>query len=346
MQTLHTMERRGKVAKLGPVGLALLILMTLSACADQKAESNAVPAAPVSNTPVAAAPSPAELASAGIPIPLPSPKHMEGIQVASIDPRAGVGAVAALEGQTSPYVDFNLALAKAEQNKMRSPKDIREILKQLAIFAPEDLADGWLEKQGHIAAQNAVFAKNVRQAARDQGKDQLLAVMESDDNFAFSIRGAGAATADVIAAVAIDNKRMGDLSARLIQTAYKFQKQKWGMSTPLTSLTKTAAIDETPGLSLSDFSFISTANAYSTTVMRRILVLGAREVLDAQETADEKDGTGTARCLNWARLNLSQCLAAARFPSEEAYCAGTHAVAEVQSCFASALPASAVTSAP
>lgn len=346
MQTLHTLERRGKVSKLGPIGLALLLSMTLSACADQKAASNVPAVSPVSSTPVPPAQTPAELASAQIPIPLPSPKHLEGIKVASIDPRAGVGAVAALEGQTSPYVDYNLALAKAEQNKMRSPKDIRAILKELAILAPEDLADSWLDQQGRIAGKNAIFAKNVRQAARDQGKDQLLAVMESDDNYAFSIRGAGAATADVISAVAVDNKRMGDLSERLISTAYKFQKQKWGMSTPLTSLTKTASIDEAPGLSLSDFSFISTANAYSTTVMRRILVLGARNVLNAQDAAAEKDRTGTARCLNWARLNLSQCLAAARFPSEEAYCAGTHAVAEVQACFASALPASAVTSTP
>lgn len=331
-------DRSGAALLGAMLGLGLLV----TGCADDKAPVAAaapVVAAPAMGTPVA--PSPAEIASAQIPIPLPSPKHLEGIRVASIDPRAGVSALGSMPGLAPAFINYDIALAGAETSKLRTPKEVRKAIKALAIFAPEDLADGWFDTQARIAARNELFAQGVRSELRAKGKSNFLAALETEENYAFGLPGAGAATSDVIASVAIEDRRMKTLSARFIAVAYQFQKQKWGMSTPMTGVNQFASAAPTPShsLSWSDFSPISSAQAYSPNVMKRILVLGARQVIDASETTATDDATGTARCLNWAKLNLSQCLAAARFPSEEAWCAGTHAVGEVQACFASALPA-------
>lgn len=337
-------DRSGAALLGAMLGLGLLV----TGCADDKAPvADAQPAivAPVAEAPVA--PSPAEIASAQIPIPLPSPKHLEGIRVASIDPRAGVSALSAMPGLAPAFINYDIALTSAETSKLHTPKEVRKAIKALAIFAPEDLADGWFDAQARIAAKNEIFAQGVRSELRAKGKPNFLAALDNEQNYAFGLPGAGAATSDVIASVAQADQRMKNLSARFIAVAYKFQKQKWGMSTPMTdgnqfaSATPAQSPGQSRGLSWSDFSPIASAEAYSPNVMKRILVLGARRVIDASETTASDDATGTARCLNWAKLNLSQCLAAARFPSEEAWCAGTHAVGEVQACFASALPASA-----
>lgn len=339
-------DRSGAALLGAMLGLGLLV----TGCADDKepvAATQPAIVAPIAEAP--AAPSPAEIASAQIPIPLPSPKHLEGIRVASIDPRAGVSALSAMPGLAPAFINYDIALAGAESSKLHTPKEVRKAIKALAIFAPEDLADGWFDAQARIAAKNEIFAQGVRDALRAKGKTDFLAALDHEQNYAFGLPGAGAATTDVIASLALADQRMKNLSARFIAVAYKFQKQKWGMSTPMTTDVNQFAHATEPapsggqshGLAWSDFSPISSAEAYSPNVMKRILVLGARRVIDASETTASDDTTGTARCLNWAKLNLSQCLAAARFPSEEAWCAGTHAVGEVQSCFASALPASA-----
>lgn len=330
------------------LGVMMGIGLLVTGCADEKAPvAAATPAiaAPAAEAPVAeapAAPSPAEIASAQIPIPLPSPKHLEGIRVASIDPRAGVSALSAMPGLSPAFINYDIALTSAETSKLHTPKEVRKAINALAIFAPEDLADGWFDAQARIAAKNEIFAQGVRSELRVKGKENFLNALDHEENYAFGLPGAGAATADVIAAVAVQDQRMKSLSDRFIAVAYKFQKQKWGMSEPMTGMTSVASAvpEQSHALSWSDFSSISSAEAYSPNVMKRILVLGARRVIDASETTASDDATGTARCLNWAKLNLSQCLAAARFPSEEAWCAGTHAVGEVQACFASALPAS------
>ena len=86
---------------------------------------------------------------------------------------------------------------------------------------------------------------------------------------------------------------------------------------------------------------VGPAQAYTPGVMNRILTLGAYQVIEGSMTAGDADHrNSTGRCLNWARLNLDQCIAASRFPSEEAYCTGKHAVEEVRSCWAEALPPS------
>lgn len=294
----------------------------------------------------------ASVASANIPIPLPSPLKRAPVQVASIDPSAGVSALTQAAPTASQlagvYIEYGSALAAVHESRLNSPSDVRRALAALRFKEPDALAHGWYATHAMIAAQDPVFAKGIREEVRARGKEAVLAALKGDDNYILQVPGVSSASAAVAVALRGQSERMAALSARFIDTAYSFQKQKWGMTTPLPGAapeTKTASatsvIDKARAV-LAAMSPVSTAHAYTPSVMNRILTLGAYQVIDGSMAASASETRNpTGRCLNWARLNLDQCIAAARFPSEEAWCTGKHAVEDVRGCWAEALPPSA-----
>lgn len=286
----------------------------------------------------------ANIASAGIPIPLISPRHRD-VKVASIDPRAGISAISRgmpLTQLAGVYYRFGKAIDGAESSKLNTPKEIRRVLKTLRIQEPETLADGWYAVQAMAAANNAVFAQGVRDAVRVHGEAQMLASLQ-DPDYVMHLPGASSAVSSVMASAKSEDDRLVKLRKRFIDTAFLFQKQKWGMITPLQMSTPVEVAVAEPISTqmrqlLAELSPISEAQAYSLPVMTKILAQGAREVISAPIVPISGDKDATSSCLNWARLNLNQCIAAAHFPSEEAWCVGTHAVEEVRTCWAAALP--------
>lgn len=299
----------------------------------------------------------ASVASANIPIPLPSPLKRGPVQVASIDPSAGVSSLSSapsLHQLAGVYTEYGSALAAVDANGLKTPSDVRRALATLRFKEPDALADGWYVSHAMIAAQDPVFAQGVRDEVRTSGKKVVMALLKSDDDYILQVAGVSSASAAVAVAIRNQNERMAGLSARLIDTAYQFQKQKWGMITPLPGMpaaeTETASsesvIDRARAV-LAAMSPVGTAHAYAPSVMNRILTLAAYQVIDGSMDVAQANQprNPTGRCLNWARLNLDQCIAAARFPSEEAWCTGKHALEEVRTCWAEALPPVAATAA-
>lgn len=289
------------------------------------------------------------IASAGIPIPLISPRHRD-VKVASIDPRAGLNAVSLgvpMNQLAGVYLKFDKAMDVAETSKLNSPKEVRRVMKTLRIEQPETLADGWYSVRAMAAANTAVFAEGVRNELRIHGESKMLALLE-DSDYVMRLQGAGAAMSAVMASGKAEDERLAKLRKRFIDTAFKFQKQKWGMNTPMMSepATKVAEVS-LPSSTLRQIfaalSPVSEAHAYSISVMTKILARGARESMSLPIIPISGQKDETTSCLNWARLNLDQCVAAAHFPSEEAWCTGTHAIEEVRACWSAALPAAGAT---
>ncbi len=294
------------------------------------------------------------IAAANFPIPLPSPRRREPVQVASIDPSAGMSAVSSrpdLRALAGLYLDFGSTLASIEGSRLKTPADVRKAIAALRISEPDELAEGWYGSRAMIAAQDPVFAQGVRDDVRVHGKTAVLAALEADKDYILQISGVSSATAAVAVAIRNESEHLAALSARFIDTAYRFQKQKWGMTTPMTApgapagMKTAAAAQSVIGRArdvLAALSPIGTAQAYSPRVMNRILTLAAYQVVEGSMASahDEDARTATGRCLNWARLNLDQCVAAAHFPSEEAWCTGKHALRDVGNCWAEALPPS------
>ncbi|MEX0838092.1 MAG: hypothetical protein WD034_01055 [Parvibaculum sp.] len=345
--SLHFLKLAQRAAL--PVAAAFL----LSGCLTSGEDSKPVAAAPEpAPAPVAMAAEDAVLAAleSGIPLPLPSPLHRGPVQVASIDPSAGLSSLTTaprLGDFAGVYVNYGSALAAASEARLNTPSDVRRALERLRFAEPDGLAEGWYAARAMIAAQDPEFAQGVRNEARAVGKTVLLEQLTADEDYVLQIRGSSSASTAVAGAIREETTRMAQLSARFIDTAYQFQKQKWGMIAPQPARPETpvkaaaASPLERARAVLAALSPVGTAHAYTPSVMNRILTLAAHQVLDgstqAVQTSAPRNPTG--RCLNWARLNLDQCLAAARFPSEEAWCAGKHAVEEVSGCWAEALPA-------
>jgi hypothetical protein len=287
------------------------------------------------------------IASAGIPIPLISPRHRD-VKVASIDPRIGLGGITRgvpISDLAGVYLKYDSAIDEAEASKLKSPRDVRRILKMLRIEEPKSLADGWYAARAMTAANDDAFAAGIRHEVRINGAAKVIANLKKPA-YVLRLPGATSAMNAVMASVATEDARMAKLRKRFIDTAFRFQKQKWGMTTPPASQPEIKAADATPSQIMQFFaslSLVSEAQAYSVSVMSKILGRAAREVMEAPILPISGQKDETTSCLNWARLNLNQCIAAAHFPSEEAWCVGTHGIEEVRTCWAAALPAPGAT---
>jgi len=337
---------------LATAGLALVFLTACNMLeGDGKSADKKAEATPVAEAPATPALSLTEMAN--LRLPLPSPRR-EGVRVASLDPKQATMALKTTmtaQELAGAFIQFDTGLAVAENSKLQTPKEVRRVLSHLRYKTGEEMATGWFAMRALAASKEDAFVKGVNAQILAKGRDKFLNLIQ-DEKYVNSIPGAGAAAQAVIAASAIDDTRLKSLSSKFIETAARFQKSKYGMQTPLPSQPVTQlASDEGRGSLMTDvqevlaaLSPVSTAHAdYSPGVMAHILALAARRITTDNmagaplSTADKE----TARCMTWARLNLNQCVAAAHFPSEEAWCTGKHALDDVRKCMATVLPPSA-----
>lgn len=121
---------------------------------------------------------------------------------------------------------------------------------------------------------------------------------------------------------------------------------------PQTSATSTTADGSRMAQSLAEALRLapSSAQAYASTsptglryrderkaTVDRVVTLAAIQALDAAPGAQADVTTmlsdkPTQDCLEWARLHMYQCVSAARFRYEHAFCLGTHALKDVGAC--------------
>lgn len=262
-------------------------------------------------------------------------------------PLTGVHAVA------QPYVAFDTAVDEAFKSQLATPREVRRLLDGLRFSEPQMVAQSWLAHRGLIAAENPEFQEGVRLALARDGAISVMQQLSGRGSYARNLHGADAAVAAVLERVANDNYRMTVLKGRFLSTAQEFQTKRWGMIDRPETVAPVdfAAADRGDNLTtqitetLQNFSPISPAHAYASPLMERVLAYGALHVIatsletdvstEAMAPADRR----TTSCLNWAKLNLNQCVAAAHFPSEEAWCTATHAIEDVRACWEKVLPA-------
>ncbi len=261
-------------------------------------------------------------------------------------PMTGVHAVA------QPYTAFNSAVEDAFKSQLGTPREIRRLLDGLRFNEPQTVAQSWLAHRGLIAAENPEFREGVRLALARDGAISVMQQLSGRGSYARNLHGADSGVSAVLERVANDNYRMTVLKARFLSTAQEFQTKRWGMikrpettaSFDFAALGSGDSLATRIGDTLRNFSPISPAHAYASPLMERVLAYGALHVLATSletevSTAEMAPADRrTTSCLNWAKLNLNQCLAAAHFPSEEAWCTATHAIDDVRACWAPVLP--------
>lgn len=281
---------------------------------------------------------------ASVPLPLARPAQPGEIAL------VGVGALA------EQYALFQSAVREAIGSPLGTPREVRRILDKLRFSEAGSVAQAWLAHRGLIAAKSPEFADGVRRAVARHGAIAVLDQLTGKGSFARNISGADSAVAMVMTAIETDNQRLSQLRGHFLAAAQTFQGNRWGMidkpsedaiSTDFAdagSLSENTDIGDQVASALGAFSPISPALAYAPPLMERVLAYGARHLIatsletEVQTSELAPPAQRTTSCLNWAKLNLNQCMAAAHFPSEEAWCAGTHAIEDVRACWAGVLP--------
>lgn len=292
-----------------------------------------------------AAVDPAALSTFEARVPVPVARPVRAGEL----PMTGVFAIA------QQYTQFQSAVTEAIQSSLGTPGEVRRMLDKLRFSEPGDVARGWLAHRGLIAAQDPAFAEGVRRAVSRHGAISVLQQLSGKGTFARSLPGANSAVAAVMTEIEADNRRMTLLHERFLTAAHTFQGNRWGMlERPEDAAANFASADSATdtdkgvmaGLAsaLEAFSPITPAHALAQPLMERVLAYGARHVIatsldtDASLADIAPPSRRTTSCLNWAKLNLNQCIAAAHFPSEEAWCTGKHAIEDVRACWAQVLP--------
>lgn len=267
-------------------------------------------------------------------------------------PPSPKGGMPSLNAQAQGYVTFARDIDTISAMKLQSPTEVRNALHRLKRHQPKQMTEGWIAYGAEIAGENKKFAASLAKEIEKRGRKGVASKIEKDPSYVLELRGAYDAMNDILASVSSDTAKLNTLQERFISTAYEFQKiKKWGMleeNVPQDELKSFASLPTSP-LPEVAHNYVIPAGLFgggkskapamgnATGPTQSALVLAAR--LAASDAPSTRVGdAGLEQCLRWARLNLNQCMAASHFPSEEAYCTGKHALAEVSACWSQLLP--------
>lgn len=209
--------------------------------------------------------------------------------------------------------------------------------------------------------------KKRRRRGKLQGRDAFFAKLSEDPRYPRKLDGADAAIERVLIMTARDAHRFNKLGESFKTQAYAMQKTKWGKkriassskrigeasdyasSRPapavptLTSSTNNgvtapvlASATETWDYNWGEegsFDRVNEPNAQA--VIDRVLNLAARYAvggINEKLVSVYAKNSKSQRCLSFAKLTLTQCIAATRTPYEEAFCLGEHGLNDIGSC--------------
>jgi len=263
----------------------------------------------------------------------------------SLAPGAGPAAADGVSEGTGKTVGEYALVYRTFQRDMddftkRQFTDVREVRKAhklLATYDPKALTRGWFAHHALVAADSPAFFEAVHKAARDEGKERFLTRITATPGALRRLTGGGQAEAMVLAEIHGDTARMRILGDLMLDRARTMMDARVKKRRAFRGPQDTAAtlIGTEPKLPRAEH-----VPYEARPLVDRMLVLAARISLGETETVGGAEAADslinhkiTNRCVRWAKLNLAQCIAAARFPEEEAYCTGRHGVNEVASCW-------------
>lgn len=236
-------------------------------------------------------------------------------------------------------------------------------------YRPDDLAEGWTAFAALNAASNEAFRDGVIDMAARKGRHAIIADLLSSPTLAASFSGAGDAQAGVLNLASRERARLYGAGERFKGFSYALQDERWaqrsipdagGRADTLKAVaSRTVAVSDdmvaktqlyaqetvTQTRAFASLSADIPASGRSLSVgggqMDKVLTLAALEALGATDELAEGDLEHLAsykagsRCVYTVQLNMYQCVAAAKFQYEEAFCVSEHALKEMGDCLTS-----------
>lgn len=270
------------------------------------------------------------------------------------------------------YIAFVRDMAAIEGG-FESPEAIQAALARASGYDPEQLSRGLIAYASIIALQSPEFVQGVRQfAAPESTRERLVAEIVADPGRASRLPGAEAAAGLIIGSLRTDVEALSRAANSIENDAYSIQnswdpRRAWAIR-PVADrqgrLTAAHAAGEAMLPPANEaarlFEAAHAGTGLSVAAERReppypsavenALALAALAALgaageNARSNTDalQFDWTGHT-CMEMAKLNLLQCLAASRPNYEDIFCLGRHVVRDLSTCTrGAALPGAIVT---
>ena len=329
----------------GPALVALAVAGLLSACGPSQAELQA------EELRIAA------VEAAAIAARLPPP-------VALNDSVARSAAV---------YLTFTRDMA-AIRGGFASPQAVQDALRRGASYDADQISRGLVAYASILALQSPEFVSGVRQAGADPvARRQMISQIVATPEYASTLPGAEAAASLVMGVLEADVLALSSAADSVESDAYNIQyagdqRNGWGRATPpdrdgrlqavkdlsrpvLASAAETARLYEASntgsGLGVTAGRTRRAPYAPSVTnalAMAALAALGAAGDNAVANTDALQYDRASQDCLASSKLNLFQCLAAARPSYEDMFCLGRHVIRDLSTCArGAALPAAIIT---
>lgn len=265
----------------------------------------------------------------------------------------------------SIYVTFMRDVATIQAGGFTSAEAIQEALRKGAAYEPAQLSRSMIAYASILALQSPEFVSGVRGYAADPAQRQeMVAKIIADPNYATTFPGADAAAGLIAATIGKDVGALGAIAEGLENDAYTIQerrdpRRRWAIQANANRVARLEGakdLSDNPMLpsaeessrllaaALDGNSLGLTAdnriNAPYTPAVARALAIAALAALGAAGD-DARANTealvsepGSEFCLNMSKLMLFQCLAAARPAYEDMFCLGRHVVRDLATCAA------------
>lgn len=246
------------------------------------------------------------------------------------------------------YAAYRNDLEDIAQAPLGDKSNVAMAHQRLTGYDHETLAKAWVAYNSAVAAQETAFASEVAKTTKRQGASSYLTSLQNHPEDVFELRSSGRAAKKVLTSITNETAQIRHMAASFRQASYDLQLSK--VPAPIGKARQYALKDLFIGGL--DGGFIQASNKGSDMVLSnpnlgpgarpmigKMLTVGAHMSLDraegkyATQTDQLVANSEGVQCLKWAKLNLAQCLAAARDVSEEAFCTGRHGLKDVAACW-------------
>jgi len=235
------------------------------------------------------------------------------------------------------YRDYRRDIDELSRMSFTSRDEVQDAYHLIMDYDASELTRGWFAHQALVASRAPGFMDMVRLTAQQRGQADFFADAQRDSSYLWALSSNTAAINFVLDGLYQDAREARAVGQVLSDRAYAYMDQRYGSRLPAGAVANATEL-------LGDDTTEQGERAYEVPyraqqVMQRVLELAARLSLDRSGGQSVSaagllmDDYQTNQCLRWARLNLAQCMAAARTPAEEAYCTGKHGVDDISNCW-------------
>lgn len=246
------------------------------------------------------------------------------------------------------YDAYRNDLEQIAQASLADKSTVATAHQRLTSYDHETLAKAWVAYNSAVAAQETAFASEVAKTTKREGATSYLSSLHDHPEDVFELRSSGRAAKKVLTNITNEAVQIRHLAASFRQASYDLQLSK--VPAPIGQARQYAVKDLfTGGLegniiqasSRGSDRILSNPNLGpgARPMISKMLTVGAHMSIDkaegkyASQTDELVANSEGVQCLKWAKLNLAQCLAAARDVSEEAFCTGRHGLKDVAACW-------------